>query len=110
VTDEPFETTPDGYQKAKEWLSENNLSHKIEGEQSADGFTLVALANHLRLVLRYERRKYENFRASSRLDGIELSASQSTESLADVIARHKTPPKDNKLTKTERDTDANQSD
>lgn len=39
----------------------------------------------------YEKGKYRTFRASSRLDGVELSEQEPTESLSDIIARLKQP-------------------
>ena len=42
-----FDLTPEGYQKAKKWLEENNLLCELEKELSTDGYTLVNLANHL---------------------------------------------------------------
>ena len=42
-----FDLTPEGYQKAKKWLEENNLLCELEKELSTDGYTLVNLATHL---------------------------------------------------------------
>lgn len=41
-----FKVTPEGYQEAKAWLVEQDLLHLLEKEQSTDGYTLIALANH----------------------------------------------------------------
>jgi hypothetical protein len=43
-----FELTADGYQKAKEWLTQTGQLHLLENEQSTDGYTLVTLANNLK--------------------------------------------------------------
>lgn len=42
-----FEMTDEGYQAAKKWLEETDQLDKLEKEQSTDGYTLIALANHL---------------------------------------------------------------
>ena len=43
-----FDYTREGCAAAKEWLIQTNNLHKLEREQSMDGWTLVSLANTLK--------------------------------------------------------------
>lgn len=43
----PFELTSEGYRKAKRWMKDNGHYHRLQSEQSVDGFTLVELANKI---------------------------------------------------------------
>lgn len=43
-----FDLTSAGYVEAKQWLIDTKQLHLLEKELSKDGYSLVALANHLK--------------------------------------------------------------
>jgi len=48
-----FKFTVEGCTKAKKYLKETNQYHLVEKEKSADGWTVVALANRLKRIHAY---------------------------------------------------------
>lgn len=47
LAETPFESTPAGYRRALAWLFHTGQLHRLDNENSTDGYTAVSLANRL---------------------------------------------------------------
>lgn len=64
-----FSNTPLDYKKAVLWLKLMKLDGSIQNEQSVDGFTVVALANHL-----WEKHSYKDINPLEYMVGRTISS------------------------------------